>query len=78
MPNLPITVCDVALANDLIRIELGEFHGKPTFSAWKWFLKQTGKWQAGSHGLTFDISRLPDVVAAFEKALNRARAEGLL
>lgn len=78
MTNLPITVCDVQLAKDIIRIELGEFHGSPTFSAWKWFLNNSGKLQAGSHGLTFEIGQLPEVLAAFEKGLERARAERLL
>jgi hypothetical protein len=42
------------------------------------FKKDDGQWQPGAMGLAFYIEKLPDVVAAFENALNRARAENLL
>jgi hypothetical protein len=75
---LPITITDVPLGNEIVRIELVELHNSPMFSAWRHFKNDAGQWQPGNHGLTFSIKRLPDVVAAFENALNRAREEGLL
>ena len=44
----------------------------------KFFRNDNGQWQPSAMGLAFYIKRLPDVVAAFENALDRARAENLL
>lgn len=78
MPQLPITITEIPLGKDVLRIEFVELHGHANFSARKFFKKDDGQWQASKHGLAFYIERLPDVVAAFENALNQARAEKLL
>jgi hypothetical protein len=75
---LPITITEVPLGSEIVRIELKELHNKPMFSDWRHFKNNDGQWKPGKHGLTFSIDRLPDVVAAFENALNRAREERLL
>jgi hypothetical protein len=71
---LPITITEVPLGNDVLRIELVELHGHPNFSVRKFFRNDAGVLQPGTMGLAFYIERLPDVVAAFENALNRARS----
>jgi hypothetical protein len=76
--KLPIAITDVSLGTEMIRVELVELHNKPMFSAWRHFKNKLGQWQAGDHGLVFSIERLPDVAAAFEDALSRARQERLL
>jgi hypothetical protein len=78
MPQLPITITDIPLGSEILRIELVELHGHPNFSARKFFRNDDGQWKPGAMGLAFYIERLPDVVGAFEDALNRARAENLL
>ena len=75
---LPIAITDAPLGQEIVRVELVELHNKPMFSAWRHFKNKEGQWQPGKHGLTFSIERLPNVVAAFESALNRAREERLL
>jgi hypothetical protein len=75
---LPITITDVPLGNDILRIELVELHGRPNFSARKFFRNYAGQWQPGAMGLAFYIESLPDIVAAFDDALSRAREERLL
>ena len=69
-----MTITEVTLGNEILRIELDHAN----FSARKFFRNDAGQWQPGAMGLAFYIERLPDVVAAFENALNRARAENLL
>jgi hypothetical protein len=78
MSQLPMTITEVTLGNEMLRIELVELHDHANFSARKFFRNDAGQWQPGAMGLAFYIERLPDVVAAFENALNRARAENLL
>ena len=73
-----MTITEVTLGNEILRIELVELHDHVNFSARKFFRNDAGQWQPGAMGLAFYIERLPDVVAAFENALNRARAENLL
>jgi hypothetical protein len=75
---LPITIAEVPLGQEILRVELVELHGHANFSARKFYRDGAGQWQAGAMGLAFYIEKLPDVVAAFENALNRARAENLL
>jgi hypothetical protein len=75
---LPITITDVPLGNDILRIELVELHGHPNFSARKFFRNYAGQWQPSAMGLAFYIESLPDIVTAFDDALSRAREERLL
>jgi hypothetical protein len=75
---LPITVTEIPFGQEILRIELVELHGHANFSARKFFKRDDGQWQPGPMGLAFYIEKLPDVVAAFENALNRARAEHLI
>jgi hypothetical protein len=79
---LPLSECfsvtELPFGSEILRIELVELHNTSMFSARKHFKNRAGEWQPGKMGLTFAIERLPDVVARFESALNRARAERLL
>jgi hypothetical protein len=78
VPQLPMTITEVTLGNEILRIELVELHDRANFSARKFFRNDAGQWQPGKEGFAFYIERLPEVVATFENALNRARAENLL
>jgi hypothetical protein len=74
---LPITIAEVELGSEVVRVELKIYSGRPVFSAWR-FYNKAGTLLAGRHGLTFSIQHLPEVAAAFVVAVERARAEGLL
>jgi hypothetical protein len=48
---LPITVTEVPLRNEILRIEVVELHGHANFSARKFFKNAAGQWQPGPMGL---------------------------
>jgi hypothetical protein len=71
-PALPISIAEIAVGSEIIRVELKMWNGRPLFSAW------SGDLRPGRHGLACSIERLPEVTAAVAAAVARARTEGLL
>jgi hypothetical protein len=65
MPDDPILVAEVPVGAEIVRVELKFFNGRRIFSACR-------------HGLAVSVERLPDIMAAFEKALVTARQTDFL
>jgi hypothetical protein len=78
LTETPITVAEIGVGVEIIRVELKLYNGRPLFSAWRFYRDQAGELRPGRHGLAFSVDRLPEVAAAFTAAVERARAEGLL
>jgi hypothetical protein len=74
----PITIVEVEVGAEIIRVELKLYNGRPLFSAWRFYRDKAGDLRPGRHGLACSVERLPEVAAAFTAAVERARAEGLL
>jgi hypothetical protein len=74
----PITIAEVEVGTEIVRVELKLYNGRPLFSAWRFYRDKAGDLRPGRHGLACSVERLPEVAAAFTAAVERARAEGLL
>jgi hypothetical protein len=74
----PITIAEVEVGAEIVRVELKLYNGRPLFSAWRFYRDKAGDLRPGRHGLACSVERLPEVAAAFTAAVARARAEGLL
>jgi hypothetical protein len=77
--SLPITVAEVSVGSEIVRVEIKNFNGRPLFSAWRFFRdRESGELRPGRHGLSCSVEKLPAIAEAFADALARARVEGLL
>jgi hypothetical protein len=61
-----------------VRVQLREFEGRPLIDVRKHFTNGEGKLQATKKGLALAITRLPELAAAINQALAKARTLGLL
>jgi hypothetical protein len=61
-----------------VRVQLREFEGRPLIDVRKHFTNGEGKLQATKKGLALAIARLPELAAAINQALAKARTLGLL
>jgi hypothetical protein len=76
--SAPIVIAEIAVGNEIVRVELKEWNGRQLFSAWRFYRDKTDELRPGRHGLSFSIDRLPEIAKAFASALEEARRRGLI
>jgi hypothetical protein len=75
----PIVVGETALnSRDVLRVTLGEYEGRQTIDARKFYKRDDGTLCPTPKGLTLALDRLPALAEFITAALDRARADGLL
>ena len=74
----PITIAEIEVGTELIRVELKYYNGRSIFSAWRFYRHKDGDLRPGRHGLACSAGKLPKIIEAFDAALKRARQEGML
>jgi hypothetical protein len=62
---------------EAVVVRLSEYEGHTLIDARTWFTAQDGTLKPGK-GLACSVRHLPELAAALNKALNEARARGLL
>jgi Transcriptional Coactivator p15 (PC4) len=74
-----IVVGETALnLRDVLRVTLGEYEGRRTIDARKFYKREDGTLCPTPKGLTLALERLPALAEMVSAALDRARADGLL
>ena len=74
-----IVVGETALnSRDVLRVSLGEYEGRRTIDARKFYRRDDGSLCPTPKGLTLALDRLPALAEMVSAALDRARADGLL
>ena len=63
---------------EAVIVQLREFNGRVLFDARQHFTNKDGQLQPTSKGLSLAILRLPELAAAVNKALAKARELGLI
>jgi Transcriptional Coactivator p15 (PC4) len=65
-------------AGDIIAVQLKEYEGVPFVDVRQFFTGDDGVTRPTKKGVTVVVRKLPELAAAINKALERARAIGLL
>ena len=65
-------------SRETLRVRLDSFKGQPTICCRAWYTGKDGKLKAGLGGLTVSTRHLPALAKALAKALETAKANGLL
>ncbi len=78
LQNGPVTIAEISLGKDTLRIELTTFNDRPFLSAWRFYTHSSGELRPGRHGLACSLEHLPAIADAFARAVERASADGLL
>jgi hypothetical protein len=65
-------------AREMIRVSLGEFHGRAVLDCRIWYQPGDGDMRPGSKGLTVAIRHLPQLADALAKAVLEAQESKLL
>jgi hypothetical protein len=73
-----VTIAEIPLGSELLRVELKVLNGRTIFSAWRFWRDRAGDLKPGRHGLACSIENLPAVADAINAAIDRAHADGLL
>jgi hypothetical protein len=61
-----------------VRIEIHEFKGTQLICIRKWFAAADDTMAPGRHGINLSLKHLPQLAAAVNDALSKAREEGLI
>lgn len=73
-----ITIAEIAVGSEVVRVEVKTLNGRPIFSAWRFWRDAAGTLRPGKHGLACSLAKLPELITAFEIALERAKEAGLV
>ena len=65
-------------ARETLRVEVGEFKGKPVVNCRGWIPKDDGTWIPTAKGLTLNPDLLPQTIAALTAAHDHAVGLGLV
>jgi hypothetical protein len=74
-PDIPIA--SIPIGREECRVTLTEYRGHQLASVWRWY-SDNGEMKPGKRGVTVPVAKLPELAAAVNEALARARADGLL
>lgn len=72
-----IVLAEIPLGREIARIAITDYRGHRLLSVWRWY-PDNGEMKPGRRGVTLPVGKLPDLAAAVNAALDRARADGLL
>ena len=79
MTSTPTIIGDHPLnGRDVLRVEISEYNGRPVVSARKWYDAGAGVLKPSPKGITVALGHLPMLAALMNKALDHAKAGGLL
>ena len=63
---------------ETLQVRLDTFKGQPVIDARAWYIGSDGELKPGRGGFTVSVKHLPDLAAALAKALDVAKAHGLI
>jgi Transcriptional Coactivator p15 (PC4) len=73
-----IPIAAIECGQEEARVTLTEYRGHRLISVWRWYAESNGEMRPGKRGATLPLAKLPDLAAALNAALDRAKADGLL
>ena len=74
----PIFFEEIELGRERLRIDVKRWQGRWLISIWRFWQNEAGDWKPGKRGVSISIERLPQIATALAKAVEAAKAEGII